>query len=51
MILDKKEKMRIENIPALLYGVNSEKLYIFVHGKDSQKEEADDFAAIATQTG
>jgi len=47
----KKEKIKIGNIPALLYGMNSEKLYIFAHGKYGKKEDADSFAAIATKTG
>lgn len=47
----KKEKIQIGNIPALLYGTDSEKLYIFVHGKQSYKEEADNFAAIAVESG
>ncbi len=47
----KKEKLYIENIPAILYGENSDKLYLFVHGKHSNKEEADDFANIATSFG
>ena len=47
----KKEKIQIGNIPAILYGTNSEKLYIFVHGKYSKKEDADSFAIIATEVG
>ena len=47
----KKEKLQIENIPAILYGNNSDKLYIFVHGKYSKKEEAEDFANVATSFG
>ncbi len=47
----KKENLTIGNIPALLYGTNSEKLYIAVHGRYGKKEDADDFAAIATKGG
>ena len=39
----KKKKIKIGNIPALLYGITSEKLYIFVHGGYGKKEDADDF--------
>ena len=45
------QKIRIENIPALLYGTSSEKLYIYVHGRYSKKEEADTFASIVTRIG
>jgi len=47
----KKEKINIRNIPALLYGANSEKLYIFVHGRYGKKEDADSFAAMAVKAG
>lgn len=47
----KKEKLQIENIPAILYGSNSDKLYLFVHGKYSKKEEAEEFANVATNFG
>jgi len=47
----KTENLTIGNIPALIYGENSEKLYIAVHGRYGKKEDADDFAAIATKCG
>ena len=47
----KKENIQIENIPSILYGTDSDELYIFVHGKHSQKEEAANFACIATKNG
>ncbi|HNX23619.1 MAG TPA: alpha/beta hydrolase [Spirochaetota bacterium] len=47
----KEKKIQIENIPAILYGTDSERLYIFVHGKYSKKEEAENFANIAVQLG
>lgn len=47
----KKEKLQIENIPAVFYGEDSEKLYLFVHGKLSKKEEAENFATIAANAG
>jgi len=46
-----KEKIKIGNIPALLYGTNSDNLYIFVHGRYGKKEDADGFAAIAAKIG
>ena len=39
-------KTQINNIPAVLYGEKSEKLYLFIHGKNSYKEEAYEFAKI-----
>lgn len=45
----KKENIKIGNIPAILYGDNSEKLFIFVHGSESKKEEAKRFANIANK--
>ena len=50
MILKKKE-FRIDGIPAVLYGENSEKIYIFVHGRYSRKEEAHFFAETAAESG
>jgi hypothetical protein len=47
----KKAEIKIGNIPALLYGANSKKLYIFVHGRCSNKEEAENFSIIATENG
>ncbi len=42
-----KQKMYIGNIPAVLWGEKSDNIYIFVHGKMSNKEEAQTFAKIA----
>lgn len=47
----KIEKIQINNIPALIFGVPSDKAYIFVHGKMSCKEQANDFAEIAAHRG
>lgn len=44
-------KIEIENIPALLWGKPSDKIYIFVHGKMSSKESARGFAEIAVERG
>jgi alpha-beta hydrolase superfamily lysophospholipase len=45
------EKFKIQGIPAIVYGEPSEKLYLFVHGKNGFKEEAEAFAAIACRKG
>lgn len=47
----KQQKLLIDKIPAIIWGENSDKAYIFVHGKMSQKEYAADFAAIAEKKG
>ncbi|MDL2277321.1 alpha/beta hydrolase [Parabacteroides sp. OttesenSCG-928-G07] len=49
--MDKQEKIRINHIPAILYGSDSDKLYLYVHGKHSRKEEAEHFANIAEKAG
>lgn len=46
-----KEKLNISNIPAILYGSNKENLYLVVHGRYSKKEEAENFALVATSLG
>lgn len=47
----KKEKLRIDSIPAIIWGEASDKVYLFVHGKMSSKEYAEHFAEIAEQKG
>ena len=47
----KKEILKIENISAILLGETSNRVYIYVHGKMSNKEEAKGFAAKANQRG
>ncbi len=47
----KTEKIYINNIPAVVWGKESEKAYIFVHGKQSRKEYARQFAKIAEEKG
>jgi hypothetical protein len=44
MEIMKKEILKIENIPAIIWGEKSDSLYIFVHGKMSNKDEARGFA-------
>ena len=45
------EKITIGGIPAILWGKPSEKVYLWVHGKMSCKEQAEDFARIAEVRG
>ncbi|WP_099204756.1 alpha/beta hydrolase [Scatolibacter rhodanostii] len=47
----KKEKTCLEYIPAIIWGEKSDKVYIFVHGKMSNKESAEAFAEIAASRG
>jgi esterase/lipase len=47
----KKELLRIGAVPAIAYGELSDKVYLFVHGQSGYKEEAEDFAAIVSETG
>lgn len=44
-------KIEIENIPVILWGEPSDNIYIFVHGKISNKESAHGFAEIAVKRG
>lgn len=43
--------MKIETIPAVLYGKPSDNVYLFVHGKNGCKEEAARFAPTAEARG
>jgi alpha-beta hydrolase superfamily lysophospholipase len=47
----KKEKINVGSIPAIIWGEKSDKTYIFVHGKMSNKESAETFAEIAAGHG
>lgn len=49
--MDRQEKIKINNIPAILYGSASDRLYLYVHGKQSRKEEAEHFASIVEKSG
>ncbi|HAX51085.1 alpha/beta hydrolase [Muricomes intestini] len=42
-----KEKIYIGRIPAVIWGEKSDQVYLFVHGKMSNKESAEAFAEIA----
>lgn len=45
------ERIEINSIPSIIWGKPSSKVYIFVHGKMSRKEYAEDFAKIAESKG
>lgn len=47
----KTQKLEISGIPALLYGKESRKVYLYVHGKIGCKEEALSFAELACPAG
>lgn len=46
-----KVRILIEGIPALIWGPDSDKVYIYVHGKMGNKENAKHFADIAVSRG
>ena len=46
-----REKIYIGNIPVILWGKKSDRAYLFVHGKMSNKESAEAFAEIAADKG
>ncbi len=41
----------INGIPAVIYGSESENVYVYVHGMKGRKEDAESFAGIAGETG
>ena len=47
----KEAKFDIHGIPAVLYGEESDRLYLFIHGKCGCKEEAGDFAETVSSRG
>ncbi|MDO5291761.1 MAG: YqiA/YcfP family alpha/beta fold hydrolase [bacterium] len=47
----RQRAIQIEQIPAILWGNDSNKLYLYVHGKLSSKEAAEGLAEIATEQG
>lgn len=47
----KQERLLIGRIPSIVWGEPSESVWIHVHGKMSNKENAADFAAIAQERG
>lgn len=47
----KTKRFTLKNIPLLLIGESSRKVYLYVHGKNGSKEEALDFAELACPAG
>jgi len=47
----KIQKLSVNEIPAILWGKESNKIFIYVHGKMGRKEYAENFAKIAEQKG
>lgn len=47
----REEQFKIKDMPTILVGETSEKVYLFVHGKGGSKEEAREFAKIANKKG
>ena len=47
----KEKRITVQEIPAVLYGNSSEKLFLYIHGKMGRKEEAARFAEIVCPKG
>ena len=47
----KKQTMTLAGIPAILYGSRSRNVYLYLHGKNGCKEEAERFAHTACAAG
>ena len=47
----KEKRITVQEIPAVLYGNSSEKLFLYIHGKMGCKEEAARFAQIVCPRG
>ena len=47
----KKQNLTVAGAPAILYGSRSRRVYLYVHGKNGCKEEAERFANIACARG
>ncbi|BBF42310.1 alpha/beta superfamily hydrolase [Lachnospiraceae bacterium KM106-2] len=47
----RKEKRYINQIPAIVWGESSKDAYVYIHGKMSCKEKAEEFAKIAERKG
>ena len=47
----KKQNLTLAGVPAILYGERSRKVYLYVHGKNGCKEEAERFANTACAAG
>ncbi|MDO5291981.1 MAG: alpha/beta hydrolase [bacterium] len=46
-----RENYYVDHIPAIIWGEKAKKAYIYVHGKMSWKESAEEFAKIASKKG
>ena len=47
----KKQELKIAGVPAVLYGERSRRAYLYVHGINGGKEEAESFATRACKAG
>jgi uncharacterized protein len=47
----KIEKATYNNIPLMIYGADSDRVFLYVHGRFSKKEEAESFSLIAINEG
>lgn len=47
----KKQTVTLAGVPAVLYGERSRRAYLYLHGKNGCKEEAERFAATACEAG
>lgn len=47
----RENKITIDKIPAIVYGENSENCFLYIHGKQGFKEEAESFAEIVVPKG
>ena len=47
----KKQPIMIGNIPAVIWGEPSDRVFLFVHGRQASKEAAEVFAGIAAEKG
>lgn len=47
----KKTDLKIDHIPAILWGDKADRIDLFVHGKGGSKEEAEHFAEIVCDKG
>lgn len=45
------QSILLGNIPSILWGNNSNRLYLYIHGQNGRKEEATTFAKIACRKG
>lgn len=47
----KKQELTLAGVPAILYGERTRKVYLYIHGKNGCKEEAERFAYTACAAG